>query len=335
MTRSRTHTRPRLVLALFTALLALGPVAPLGGVRAQDDERSFDPARDRELPPVVIPPVVEGATYVRALVMGDWGTARPSQKDAAKAMAKRARETPIDLMLTVGDNFYPRGVASVDDPHWKKSFEDVYTDPALQVPFYPSLGNHDWLGNIQAQIAYSQVNPRWRLPANFHSFTMPAEGPGIVEFFVVDTQQLLMREAGPAQRDWLIAALGRSTARWKVVYGHHPIYSHGKHGDTRVLQERLEPILVEHGVDLFMAGHDHTLEMLKPVRGVHHLVSGGAGGPDMAYTVEWTEEAFYAATGGGFVTLRIGQDDLVIEFVRMDGRTQYAHTLIKGPSGPF
>lgn len=324
-------TRPRLTLVLL-ALLALGPVTP-PSARSQD--RSFDPALDRELPPVVIPPVVEGATYVRALVMGDWGTARPSQKDAAKAMAGRARGTPIDLIVTVGDNFYPRGVASVDDPHWKKSFEDVYTDPALQVPFYPSLGNHDWMGNVEAQVAYSQKNPRWRLPASFHSFTMPGDGPALVEFFVVDTQQFLMREAGPAQRDWLNAALARSTARWKVVYGHHPIHSHGRHGSNRTLAERLEPILIEHEVDLFMAGHDHTLEMLKPIEGVHHLVSGGAGGPDMAYTVEWTDDAFYAATGGGFVALRIGQDDLVIEFVRMDGRTQYAHTLIKGPSGPF
>jgi acid phosphatase len=316
------------------ALLALGPVST-PSARSQERERSFDPARDRELPPVVIPPVREGAPYVRALVMGDWGTGRPSQKDAAKALAGRAREQPVDLLLTTGDNFYPRGVASVDDPLWKKAFEDVYTDPALQVPFYPSLGNHDWMGSVQAQVAYSQVNPRWRLPANFHSFTLPADGPALVELFIVDTQQFLMREAGPAQRDWLVGALGRSTARWKVVVGHHPIHSHGRHGSSRSLAERLEPLLVEHQVDLYMAGHDHTLEMLRPVQGVHHLVSGGAGGPDMAYTVEWTDDAFYAATGGGFVALRIGQDDLVIEFIRMDGRTQYAHTLIKGPSGPF
>lgn len=328
-----TRPRPRLLLTLL-ALLALGPVAP-PSARSQDRERSFDPARDRELPPVVIPPVREGATYVRALVMGDWGTARPSQKDAAKAMASRARETPVDLLLTTGDNFYPRGVTSTDDPQWRTKFEDIYTDPALQVPVYPSLGNHDWMGDVAAQVAYSQVNPRWRLPANFHSFTLPADGPVLVEFFVIDTQQLLMKAAGPAQRDWLLAALDRSTARWKVVVGHHPIHSHGRHGASATLAARLEPILVERGVDLYMAGHDHTLEMLRPVQGVHHLVSGGAGGPDMAYAVDWTDDAFYAATGGGFVALRIGHDDLVIEFVRMDGRTQYAHTLIKGASGPF
>ncbi|MEJ0065789.1 MAG: hypothetical protein WDM85_10455 [Caulobacteraceae bacterium] len=33
------------------------------------------------------------------------------------------------------------GVASVNDPKWRTSFEDVYTAPSLQVPWYVALGN--------------------------------------------------------------------------------------------------------------------------------------------------------------------------------------------------
>lgn len=320
-----------LALASWLALVA----APTAPTWAQDPaRRSFDPAADRDLPPPVLPPAREGERYVRALVLGDWGSALPGQRLVAEAMVGRAREQPIDLLLTTGDNFYPRGVRSTDDPQWAQKFERVYDDPALQVPVYPALGNHDYMGDVQAQVDYSALNPRWRLPARYHAFTWPADDP-LVEFFITDTQALLLRGADPEQRAWLAEALARSTSRWKVVVGHHPLHSGGRHGGSRALRERLEPLLVERGVDLYMAGHDHTLEMLRPVQGVHHLVSGGGAGAEWAYKVEWTDAHFYAATGGGFVALRVGADDLVIEFVRPDGRTQFAHTLIKGRSGPF
>ena len=68
--------------------------------------------------------------------------------------------------------------------------------------------------------------------------------------------------------------------------------------------EKLEPLLVKHKVDVYFAGHDHTLEMLKPVKGVNYVVSGAAGGPDKAYNVTWSDDSFYAATLGGFVACR-------------------------------
>ena len=86
---------------------------------------------------------------------------------------------------------------------------------------------------------------------------------------------------------------------------------------------------IEHGVDLYIAGHDHALEMLKPVRGVHYVITGAGGGPGKAYPVEWTNESFYVATLGGFTLIRMSRDEIRIEFVRMDARTQYAHTISK------
>lgn len=326
-------TRHRPLAAALAALTLL-----VGGALAQDrPRRSFDPAAERDLPPPVVPPAREGGRYVRALVFGDWGSRGPGQRLVAQAMAERARREPIDLLITTGDNFYPRGVQSTDDPQWAAKFEGIYADPALQVPVYPSLGNHDWMGKVEAQVEYSAVNPRWRLPARWHAFAWPPEqADPVVEFFITDTQAMLLRGGDAEQREWLAGALERSRARWKVVIGHHPIYSHGRHGGSGTLRERLEPLLVQGGADLYMAGHDHTLELLRPVSGVHHVVSGGGGGPEMAYPIEWSDvEAYYAATGGGFVALRASDDDLVLEFVRTDAATQFAHVLIKGRSGPF
>jgi acid phosphatase len=93
--------------------------------------------------------------------------------------------------------------------------------------------------------------------------------------------------------------------------------------------DAVEPILRRHRVDLYLAGHDHILE-LTAKHGVHYVVSGAGAGLDKAGRVRWVDEdTLYAATGGGFAAIRIGRDELVIEFVRNDARTQYAHVIRK------
>src|SRR5271170_5423387 len=94
------------------------------------------------------------------LVFGDWGRqGEQDQVDVAAQMAKVAKDSGAKFIISVGDNFYENGVQSVDDPHWQKSFEEVYHDPALQVPWQVILGNHDYHGNCDAQIAYGKNNP--------------------------------------------------------------------------------------------------------------------------------------------------------------------------------
>ena len=50
---------------------------------------------------------------------------------------------------------------------WDKTFEEVYSDARLHVPWYPTTGNHDWDtrptldgnivgGNATAQLLYRQ-----------------------------------------------------------------------------------------------------------------------------------------------------------------------------------
>ncbi len=289
-----------------------------------------DPAAFHDLPAVAVPDVQAGVTYERFLAIGDMGTGGCGQHAVADSLAAKAQRDGLDFILTVGDNFYPFGVSSLEDPQWRAKFEEVYSAPALQVPIYASLGNHDYASNPDAQVAYSSRSSRWIMPARYYTFHRTLADGTDVQFFAVDTTPIQMNApVVSAQLSWLDQELSRSEARWKIVFGHHPVFSHGLHGPTPALVEKLRPLLETNRVDLYIAGHDHTLEMLKPVNGVHYCISGGGAGTDNAYPVAWTEESLYAATRGGFAFFRISKSELVIEFVRVDSTTQFAYTIRK------
>jgi 3',5'-cyclic AMP phosphodiesterase CpdA len=68
------------------------------------------------------------------------------------------------------------------------------------------------------------------------------------------------------QRSWLEAALEASTADWKVVVGHYPVFSVSGHGPTPRLLKELAPLLDEHKVALYFNGHDHSAQHISVAR---------------------------------------------------------------------
>ena len=62
--------------------------------------------------------------------------------------------------------------------------------------------------------------------------------------------------------EWLEESLASSPARWKIVMGHHPIWSSAgsKFQQARMLRRLILPSLCRHA-DLYLAGHEHTLEL--------------------------------------------------------------------------
>lgn len=133
-----------------------------------------------------------------------------------------------------------------------------------------------------------------------------------------------VEEKYPEQLAWLDRALEDSDATWKIVYGHHPLYGHHpRRGHQLSMIERVEPILVRHGVDLYIAGHDHHTDLMKPIDGVHHITSGGGAGDDHPSPVIPTDESYYVQSGGGFTLYRVSEGELVVEVVDLEGETRY------------
>lgn len=260
-----------------------------------------------------MPPAAPGAV-LDFLVTGDSGKKTSVRHAVTTAMAEHAARVHPSFIVLTGDNFYPSGVDSVSDPAWKTHFENVFAP--LGVPVHPCLGNHDHQGSVAAQIEYSSLQPLWKLPAPRHWFTH-AVSPGCdAAFFFLDTQSL--RTGFPAlwrdeQVVWLDDALARSPASWKIVVGHHPMYSGGPKGGSSTLRHSLQRVFARRNVALYLSGHDHTLELLDPGLGWLQLVSGAGAVPD---PVVATDRTLFHAVGGGFAWVSVRPDDLWIQFVQ-------------------
>ena len=261
------------------------------------------------------------------LAIGDWGRrGQFHQREVAVAMEKAAAELGSRFVLSVGDNFYPDGVASVTDSHWRESFEEIYAGPHLQTPWYVALGNHDYHGEPQAQLDYALTSHRWKMPARYYKLGGASLGFHDLDVFCIDTTPLMSeyvdhgirRVAQPADRPavdrqlaWLDHELAGSTARWKLVYGHHTIRSGGSgHGDTPEMVEKVLPILQRHRVQAYICGHDHDLQYIIN-DGLHYILTGAGS---EVRPVRSTGGTQFCAAVSGFATLQLKADELVVGF---------------------
>ncbi len=201
----------------------------------------------------------EGVGFV---FFGDQGHGNKEQFDVAQGVEKFCSSHDCKFALILGDNFYDVGVKSTTDSQWTSKFEKPYKN--LLFPFYAVLGNHDHLGNIQAQIDYSKLQKKWTLPGRYYRFSS-----GFVDFFGIDSD-----DYDDKQASWLESTMKESTANWRIVFGHHPIYSSGMHGGSNKMEKALVPLL-QNPSDFYFCGHDHDLEVIER-KNIKTVVSGAA-----------------------------------------------------------
>ena len=239
---------------------------------------------------------------VKFAAIGDSGTGNSDQYRLAAKFAEVRQRFPFEFVLMMGDNMY--GGESARD--FERKFERPYK-PLLDagVKFYASLGNHD----SPNQRMYKLFNMGGE---RFYTFK-PKDG---VRFFALDSNYM-----DRTQLQWLEKELAASGSDWKIMYFHHPIYSSGgRHGSDEALRDQLEPLFLKYGVDVVFAGHEHFYERLKPQKGIHYFISGGAGKlrrGDVGGT--YTEKAF--DDGFHFMILEIEQDKLHFQTISDAGKT--------------
>jgi tartrate-resistant acid phosphatase type 5 len=272
------------------------------------------------------------------IAMGDWGReGKDHQTEVAQQMARTGEQIDSQFVLALGDNFYDNGVQSVDDPQWRTSFENIYTAPVLHRPWYVALGNHDYRTNVQAQIDYTKSSARWRLPARCHSFKVQVDANTTAEFFIIDTSPFVgayraelkykgvLDQKPGEQVAWLNDALSKSTAQWKFVAGHHPIYScSGKHGDTTELIRDINPLLQKYGVQAYFNGHEHDMQHLRE-GSINYFCSGAASATRPTQKNEKT--LFSLGLTSGFLAVTLTADSMAARFVDQHGTDVYSVTI--------
>ena len=205
----------------------------------------------------------ETSQRLRWLALADSGSGDSNQRAVGQQMAAVHRRRPVDLVVLGGDNIYPSGDMALIEATFRRPYADLL---AAGVPFHAVLGNHDIrTANGNPQVAYKPFGMQGR-------FYNLRRGP--VEFFMLDTNG---NADWQRQVSWLRTVLARSTAPWKVVVGHHPIYSSGFYGNDPGLQAKLAALMRKHGVQLYINGHDHNYERSVPIDGITYLVVGGGG----------------------------------------------------------
>jgi tartrate-resistant acid phosphatase type 5 len=209
------------------------------------------------------------AGALRFAAIGDFGAVGDAEQEVATLVL---REQP-ELVITLGDNNYPTGSADTIDVNIGRFYGSLiapykgnFGKGGKENRFFPALGNHDWMSDgARPYLDY------FTLPGNERYYELE-RGP--VHLFSIDSDvhepDGIDRES--VQARWLKEKASTSKKSFQIAYMHHPPYSSALHGSSTVMQWPYK----EWGVDLVLAGHDHTYERID-VNGLTYVVNGLGG----------------------------------------------------------
>jgi len=222
------------------------------------------------------------------------------------------RRDPVDYLLLLGDNFYPDGLEPGEaeariamnlvaplcgfldlsaplGPNVEPSCGEV-PDRRRPIPVRAVLGNHDWRAPESPGLQRELV-PRYL--ANFalkEDVAWVEETAAGVSLVFFDSTPGRSPEGAAKLRDALASARGP----WRVVVSHHPIEASPK-------GEALRGALAAAGVpvQLWLAGHDHNLQLSEPGRpGPALQVIAGAGSHPTGAKYDIPGRSFFQRTLG-------------------------------------
>jgi tartrate-resistant acid phosphatase type 5 len=231
--------------------------------------------------PITLDPLIKNHPGpMELLILGDIGHANSLLKKTLRNARRKVGAT-ADSAIILGDNFYPRGLVSgISDPQIKAVLEDLLMKELPGLSFHAVLGNHDWMGNADAQLEYSSMNPRWIMPYYFFNRRFITSDGAVTCIWFLETGSIDGRDTDALdpsiQLRWLDTTLGQEGCTWKIVVGHRPIYDAGEYHDNKQMITALKDRFARHGVHLYISGHDHQTEVLynETVSPTRYIITG-------------------------------------------------------------
>ncbi|OAV65159.1 Calcineurin-like phosphoesterase [Bacteroidales bacterium Barb6XT] len=261
------------------------------------------------------------------------------QKPIAQVMGEYAEKMDIEFVAAVGDIHHFMGVRSVNDPLWMTNYELIYSHPELMIDWYAVAGNHEYRGNTQAVLDYTNVSRRWYAPAKYYARTVSADKETDCLLVFIDTTPLIDKYRKDSigypdtclqdmtkQLQWIDSVLVNSTAKWKVVFGHHSTYADTGKSDTERadLQTRLAPIL-EGKADIYFSGHIHNFQHIQmPKSSIQYVVNSSAS---LSRKVASTEGTQFCSPEAGFTLCSVSGEHLEFYFINGKGDVIYKYEL--------
>lgn len=254
------------------------------------------------------------------------------QKPIATLMGEMAEVIGPEAILALGDTHHFNGVQSVDDPLWISNYESIYSHPELMIDWFPVCGNHEYRGDTEAVISYSEISRRWEMPARYYSKVF-TDGDLKLRVIFIDTTPLIdkyrtdsinypdaSKQNIAEQLEWLEKTLEKADEDWVIVAGHHPIYADTPKAESERddMQKRVDSILRKHKVDMYICGHIHNFQHIrKPDSGIDYVVN--SSGSLSRKKVKNIEGTVFVSGEPGFSIIQCSPDELNLIMMDSDG----------------
>lgn len=290
---------------------------------------------------------------IRFVALGDTGTGGKSQAAVAGAMAAYCKRKGCDFGLLLGDVIYEQGAKSATDIQFANKFQRPFfrlPEPGFAegFKFYVSLGNHDNYGvGYPAQgryyAAYAKSHPRFDFEGEYYAFDR-----GSATFLALGTQLFmegLKYSSKPAgggnpwdgQAKFFPLRIEQSKKTWRIAFGHHPYLSSGVHGNAgnyngqglgKAFEKFFRGALCGK-IDLYLAGHDHDMEVLQRPKDCPVLqVVAGSGAKLRDFARE--NPRYFKRKDYGFAYLRLTKTEMRLSMVTSDGKERFCLAMTKG-----
>ncbi|MGL4780116.1 MAG: metallophosphoesterase [Bacteroidales bacterium] len=261
------------------------------------------------------------------------------QKPIAEQMGKLAENIDIEFVAALGDIHHFDGVASVSDPLWMTNYELIYAHPELMIDWKSICGNHEYRGNTQAVLDYTNISRRWFAPSKYYSEIVELENGENAVLLFIDTTPLItkyrkesdtypdaIKQDNNKQLAWIDSTLNANKdAKWKIVMGHHPVYAQTKKNESERtdLQKQLIPIMEKNGVNAYLCGHIHNFQHIKPQNSKIEYFVNSSG--SLARKVQPLKDTKYCSSEAGFMLMSFSNKTLTYYMINPDGNIIYKY----------
>ena len=263
----------------------------------------------------------DSATKIKILAYGDTRDNPTGHNDVVEQIVNAYTQDPeFQTICLFSGDYIGVDTESQWSNQWFPLGYQSLMDIQSSVPINGCIGNHEGTGAV-----FKKYYPFPHVDRFYWSFDY-----GPVHVIMID--QYTDYSVGSAQYNWLVNDLEANTKEWIFMVYHHPGWSAGGNSNKVEVQDVLQPLAEQYGVDLMINGHNHYYSRCS-VNGVQHIVTGGGGAP--LYNPSSTAENLVVAESARhYMEITVDGDLISTVTRRLDGTILDRYDYAAVPTAP-